>query len=214
MAGNPFSTRYTRPGAMPYRYAVDASENRKVRSSALTESLQQLRLHRCGVIVGPHGSGKTTLLHDWRADLENAMSHLDWIQVVSDPHQSGWRGRFRIADGRAVLRRAGDVPTGGLLIIDGAEQLSRLARFRIRNRVHQNRIHCLMTAHANLPGFKTLFNTGMDTEILRYLLNQLATDYPSDSVDQLDQVENVREFWSELYDHHVQWDAVRQSPCR
>ena len=54
-SGNPFSTRYIRAGAIPYRFIEQGDS---------IEAFGQ-RLRRAswrGQIVGPHGSGKTTLL--------------------------------------------------------------------------------------------------------------------------------------------------------
>src|SRR5205814_1339909 len=51
---NPFSTRWIRPGAVPFLFSAGVSAEGLV---------EQLRLNNWrGVIVGPHGSGKSTLL--------------------------------------------------------------------------------------------------------------------------------------------------------
>ena len=53
-ADNPFSTRYTRPGAIPFRFPPGTS------ADGLVEQLRRQQWR--GAIVGPHGSGKSSLV--------------------------------------------------------------------------------------------------------------------------------------------------------
>src|SRR5258707_1037455 len=63
-ASNPFSTRFVRPGAIPYQFPE------RVTADSLVE---QLRSQNCrGAIIGPHGTGKSTLLATLIPAIENA----------------------------------------------------------------------------------------------------------------------------------------------
>src|SRR5207244_3306778 len=51
---NPFATCWTRPGALPFRFADGENAERLIAKLAVQSWF--------GAIVGPHGSGKSTLL--------------------------------------------------------------------------------------------------------------------------------------------------------
>ena len=63
-AGNPFSTRHVRPGAIEYLFPPGHGIEQLVRRLAQSDWT--------GQIVGPHGSGKSTLLASLRAALRDA----------------------------------------------------------------------------------------------------------------------------------------------
>lgn len=103
MRSNPFSSRFVRPGALPFLAP----------RSRLEALVEMVAAGGRWAIVGPHGTGKTTLVHHLRSRLELDRSRPS--RLVS------------LHDGGQRRRREG---TQGVLFIDGYEQLSRLGRWR------------------------------------------------------------------------------------
>src|SRR5687768_16842271 len=100
---NPFSTRFTRPGAIPFILPPGQS------LESLVERLQQQGWW--GQIIGPHGSGKSTLL----ASLVPVLEASGRSVVTVSLHQ----GQHRLPP----LDRS-SVHGAAVLMIDGYEQLS------------------------------------------------------------------------------------------
>ncbi|MCC9641040.1 ATP-binding protein [Rhodopirellula sp. JC740] len=224
---NPFSSRFTRPGVLAYRYravANDAAVESKGRGDFVARWIQTLRRNRFGLIVGPHGTGKSTLLHDVTPELQSEFPGGQWVQLTGDP-RAGFFERWlsRRENARAVLRVQRQVAPGGVLVVDGGEQLWSWARFRLRRRIRTAQQFCLMTAHRDLAGFVTIHRTEANENVIRELLRELLKQHPAaescfqiDSRDPgrlilrlpdgskqivaLDQVTDVRELWSQLYD--------------
>ena len=124
---NPFSTRFTQPGAIPFRFAAADG------LAALVAKLDST--NGWGQIVGPHGSGKSTLL----ASLLPALS--------------GWKVRHvRLDTSHRTLPPDLFVPPepGALLVVDGFEQLGVLARFRVRRHCRLHGSGLLVTAHRSM----------------------------------------------------------------
>ncbi|WP_439621535.1 hypothetical protein [Gemmata sp.] len=124
---NPFSTRFTQPGAIPFRFA--AADGR----AALVPKLEATR--GWGQIVGPHGSGKSTLL------------------ATLLPALTGWRVRQVRLDTshRTLPPDLFDPPeAGSLLVIDGFEQLGVLSRFRVKRHCRRHGCGLLVTAHRSV----------------------------------------------------------------
>ncbi|HEX7448215.1 MAG TPA: hypothetical protein VF306_11750 [Pirellulales bacterium] len=152
---NPFATRYVRPGALTYHFAAGESAEQLV---------ERLATHGwLGQIVGPHGSGKSTLL----ATLLPALS------------AAGRRTR-------AVTLRQGDrvlpcieqfetLGTDGQLLVDGYEQLGRLARWRLRRRCRRQGCGLLVTSHQDV-GLPTIAQVAPSLEVLRHVVGRLLPD--------------------------------------
>lgn len=126
MPRNPFSTRYIRPGAMPFVFPSGQSQ------SAILKQFETPWFQ--GAILGPHGSGKSTLLEslseDWR------------LQGLNEQ-------RVRLT----AARRRESIPMASLnenfvLVIDGFEQLSYWRQRWVRWRCWQKKAKLLVTCHA------------------------------------------------------------------
>jgi energy-coupling factor transporter ATP-binding protein EcfA2 len=152
---NPFSTRFTRPGQLVYRFPRDRDV------SQLCDQLQR----QCwwGAIVGRHGSGKTTLLHSLQSELEHRGR-----QVYRYSLHAGMR---RLP----ALFSAGLGP-GAQVVIDGYEQLRCWTRYRIERRCRSRQAGLLVTTHRPL-GVPELFSTHTSLEILQQLVQQLQQDH-------------------------------------
>jgi energy-coupling factor transporter ATP-binding protein EcfA2 len=134
---NPFATRFTRPGAIPYLFAEGES------TAMLVE---RLRSHDwCGQIIGQHGSGKSTLL----AVLAPALEAAGRTVVSLALHQ----GQRQLPP----LDRAALAPLAQL-IIDGYEQLSWWSRWRASSFCRRARAGLLVTAHSDV-GLPTIYHT-------------------------------------------------------
>ncbi|MGE0606598.1 MAG: hypothetical protein AB7O62_05680 [Pirellulales bacterium] len=156
--GNPFSTRHTRPGALPYLFEQGAS------AESLLDQLQ--RQHWRGQIVGPHGAGKSTLL----AALQGALASagLDAPLVVLRDGGASQDELWRMLKQPSV---AGS-PAVNLVLLDGAEQLTWLARQWLFWRCRRQGRGLLVTSHRDL-GLPTLMEIHPRVATAQRVVNQL-----------------------------------------
>lgn len=193
---NPFSSRWVRPGALPFLFPSG------VDLPALVAQLERNRWW--GEILGPHGTGKSTLL----AALLPAI-------------ESGGRRTlpFELHDGQRRLpagwRKAVQSLGAGLVAVDGYEQLGRWSRMRLRRLCRLNACGLLVTAHAP-AGFPLLYRTSVNLETALRVVNELLPR-PSHLIgaeDVADALEansgNLREALLTLY--HRYETARRQVP--
>jgi hypothetical protein len=131
-----------------------------------TEFLDRLERMRCrGAIVGPEGAGKSTLLGDLRPKLrERGLQPVPLRLTQESPRFS-----------TPVLRELSATMTSQhVVLLDGAEQMSRWAWWRFRRRIR--RAHGLViTAHRSglLP---TVLNCETTPELLENLVRRLVPD--------------------------------------
>ncbi|NIL98450.1 MAG: hypothetical protein GTO62_15310 [Planctomycetales bacterium] len=154
------STRCVRPGALAYRFAP---------GPRLNQLLDRLRDTRgWGQIIGPHGSGKSTLLHTlWPALGSAGFEPLGF--VLRDGQRrlpAGWR---REAAGGCGQRR--------LLVLDGYEQLSWLARWNLQRTCRRRGWGLLITAHQP-QGLPMLYRTRTTPPLAQALVQHLLADQP------------------------------------
>ena len=130
-AGNPFSTRYVRPGAMHYDFTDGTT------AAGLVERLAANNWQ--GQIVGEHGSGKSTLLAELMPVIR-AQGRMPTLIALHD-------GQRRLP---VDLKTVSDLDSKGVLVIDGYEQLGVLARFAVRRFCQRSQCGLLATAHKPL----------------------------------------------------------------
>jgi hypothetical protein len=185
-SSNPFATRFTRPGALPYCFPSGES------AAAIVAQLQAHRWR--GEVVGPHGSGKTSLLLTLIGPIEATGRRVEWF-ALHDGQRALPAEFFRLPRDR--LPR--------LIVIDGYEQLSRASRWRLRARCRRRGWGLLVTAHQSV-GFPLLAETRPDVEtalqIVRRLLPDDRAGITSDDVRRAFESHhgNVRETLFALYD--------------
>ncbi len=157
---NPFSTRHTRPGAIPFRFAPGPK---------LKQLVERLWDTGCwGQIVGPHGSGKSTLVS----------------LLISQIADYGIRAvPFGIHDGqkampagwKKVVWNAFEMGRVTMVIVDGFEQLSRLSQWRLRHTCRTRSWGLLITAHSDV-GLPSLYRTCASVELAHALVEFLSSD--------------------------------------
>ena len=207
-ASNPFSTRYTKPGALRYRFHDQ---------QAVEELLGCLVKGKANLIVGPHGTGKTTLLQSLLEVLNDTFPSVCILKL--DGVYQGWRSRIRVAVDRLrrIFSALQSLPRESLLILDGVEQLGFISRQIILQSASVRRVTVLATSHRPMLGMQVVHQTTINSKLIRELLDQLLKGSSEEmnakveawiANDDLDQILNLREFWFELYDL-VQPDLIR-----
>jgi hypothetical protein len=212
---NPFCTRFVRPGAIEYVFAPAAAAGQPTGPESIADQLLPLRR---GLILGPHGSGKSTLVRTLLPQLRCRFTAVDVVQTHASPSRT-WQARAVHA--RRLARATRDcqtkLPRGGLLVVDGLEQLHWLDRRRLIRAAARSNQWLLGTGHQPLGGFHTIFQTVVTAELLLGLTESLLQQTPSRVARpvraelqrrDLCQVSDVRGLWFDLYDV-----AQSQSPC-
>lgn len=182
---NPFSTRYVRPGAVPYVF--DDEQN----AASLLERLSQLGW--CAQIVGPHGSGKSTLVAHLVEQLGRAARPAHVLSL-----HDGQRRPPRDWMTRAVQEGV------AMIVVDGYEQLSRWSRFRLRRACRRHGWGLLVTAHRDV-GLPTLLETSTTLQKAYAVVERIAPDASSLGQDVIERCYtasggNMRETLFLLYD--------------
>jgi hypothetical protein len=187
---NPFSTRRTRPGAIPFLFPPGQN------AETLIDRLREAGWW--GEIVGRHGSGKSTLL----AALTTAIERAGQRTVLLTLHD----GQRRLP---LDLKRDGRLRPPLVLIVDGYEQLSRWRRLLLKRFCRRQGIGLLVTAHESM-GLPPLCQTAVTLDLAEQIVRQLLGDQPSPFIP----VEvsqslsrrggNLRETLFDLYDLYEQ----------
>ena len=163
---NPFSTRFFQPGAMHYAFLSHGCWD-KIVDSAL-EGI------RCKLIVGPHGSGKSTFVRSLIPKLTERLSggQVHLLQLSSD------------GTACQVVRR--DMPNWRaypVVIIDGIEQLSWFRRWLVLWYCRRHKLPLLATSHRVFRGCQVLWQTRIDPQTERWVLETILADYGPELVD-------------------------------
>jgi hypothetical protein len=157
--------------------------------------VERLRVnHWRGQIVGPHGTGKSTLLAALVPALEAAGRRVRFVTL----HEGDRRLSFSRADWNQLSDRC-------VLILDGYEQLGRLARWSVDLRCRRRGCGLLITTHRDL-GLPLLFTTNSRLALAIELARELLP--PGEQTIQDADIEaawrerggNLREMLFDLYD--------------
>ncbi|MCG8649721.1 MAG: ATP-binding protein, partial [Pirellulales bacterium] len=205
---NPFSTRWVKPGTLSYCF--EPGRTLQDGDRFVDQFIDQLRSCRGGLIVGPHGSGKSTLLQSLSPHLQEAFADLRVIRTHA-VSQTGWAAG--LAHQRRTFHLVGDqqsqLACGGLLVIDGLEQLTDWNRRRVL-RTARRRGHCVLgTSHRHLHSFTMLYRTRITPELIKHLTALLLANSPppiaariGDELQRqdLNGLSDLRQLWFEFYD--------------
>jgi ATPase subunit of ABC transporter with duplicated ATPase domains len=183
---NPFSTRFIRPGAMPYLFVDGEDADAIIARFARAQWRAQ--------IVGPHGSGKSTLLRALSSALERADSRPHVIELRDGQRRlpRGWRREAKRNSAR-------------LIIVDGYEQLCMLERALLAAHCRARRWGMLVAAHADV-GFPTIYRTQSTPRVAEAVVARLLAQSEFEAgrsmiAEQLSAAGgNVREMLLTLYD--------------
>lgn len=153
---NPFSTRFIRPGAVPFLFDCDESAERLVKKLAD----QQWR----GQIIGPHGSGKSTLLISLERSLRAAGRRV-WQVSLHDGQRTMPRGWSKDAGSMQA----------NLIVVDGYEQLAYWHRFLLRATCRLRSWGLLVTAHRDV-GLPPLHRTSSNLAVAQKVVGTLLAE--------------------------------------
>lgn len=211
---NPFCTRFVRPGTILYQFA-DGDADR------LNRLVGAIRSTPIGLIVGPHGTGKSTLVATLRPSLKALFSAVDSVTLVAPPADAPttwWRRRrIRVGNWKTVLAAQTSLADRGLLILDGAEQISPRHWKRLRRLALRRGQTILATSHEVLPGSGVVYRSENSCELVWSLTRSLVSQRDGDlwtrigrelSLRQVGPSTNVRDLWFDLYDV-VQYDTAQ-----
>ncbi len=194
-ASNPFSTRFIRPGAVPFLFPPEQA-GAKQDLDALADRLSSLGSR--SQIVGPHGSGKSTLVRQ----LMDQLAQRGLPSYLVSLHD----GERRMPAGWA---KAAQQMAARLVIVDGYEQLGAWSRWMLKFRCRIRGWQLLVTAHQDV-GLPTLFRTATDLATARSIVAHLLA--PSDkNIDETTIADSfaaargsVRDMLFALYDRYEQ----------
>jgi hypothetical protein len=168
-ADNPFSTRYTRPGAIPFRFPPGTS------ADGLVEQLRSQGWR--GAIVGPHGSGKSSLVAALIPAIRRAGKEVQLIELHDGqrrlPVVKG-SGVFICPDGPgADIHEQIKTPDPfTVVIVDGYEQLAWWNRLRLRRDARRRGLGLVVTSHAP-TALPLLFRTSTSLDLAREIVQSL-----------------------------------------
>ncbi|MEX0792326.1 MAG: hypothetical protein WD045_04285 [Pirellulaceae bacterium] len=147
---NPFSTRFIRPGAIPYQFTAGES------AAQLAQKLADQAWRGC--ILGPHGTGKSSLLLALEPEITRQGKRPHHVTLGASSSGPWWPSVPWSCD--------------TLLIIDGYEQLSFFGRAMLRWRCWQSSTGLLVTSHKPV-GLPLLTQTEATWVLAQELVTQL-----------------------------------------
>lgn len=153
---NPFSTRFVRPGAIPFHFPENQS------ADSLVETLRDH--HWLGEIIGPHGTGKSTLLETLIPALESAGRRVIHLKLTASAPKLTIAQCFGNQWNRQTQ-----------VIVDGYEQLGVLARATLAARRRLSGAGMLITAHQSCD-FPRLYSTAVDEHLAKALVEHLVAN--------------------------------------
>lgn len=190
---NPFSTRFVRPGVIPWH------------STETSLSSLLLRLYRRdnrAIICGPHGSGKSTILCHLASEAKRKGFKIHCLRICS-----------RLDAIRVVRVFATIDPRQSIVSIDSWELLGFLGWFLCRLAEFRG-IRVVVTVHHRTwwNNWPVLLNTEADEKIFRQLVQELLAKFSENQTIQFNGAllkdvfqrhsGNLRESFFELYDHY------------
>ncbi len=157
--GNPFSTRFVRPGALEFLFPPGEDVGQ------LVERLRQQGWW--GALTGPHGAGKTTLLHTIIPHLQRAGKQVSCCTLKA--------GQRRLPD--SLMQSRGGWDARSIVIVDGYEQLGFWARIRLKFFCRRSGTGLLVTSHAR-AGLPVLYAVRTSLETVDCLVELLLHQHP------------------------------------
>lgn len=200
MKSNPFATRFVRPGELAW--IASGHDD----SLAVLADRFQRRFHCRAAIVGPHGSGKSTLL-EHLVPLLNGEAV--WLKLRRSEQPL-----------KKIRATSSQWSPGGVLVLDGFEQLSTWQAIRVCWMVRRRRMGLLVTCHQPSLLLPTLLALAPTAELVQRLVTErLAESRALSPVERSEWIEemtdeqrlkrwlteergSVREVFMRLYDYY------------
>ena len=205
MKHNPFSTRKTAPGQIPFIFDKDCDflSKNDIEFCALYNLLAKSEYR--SQILGAHGTGKSTFLAGFVPILEDHGHRVHWVSLHDRQRrlpQEFWQRQQELAGSFA------EKPP--IVIVDGYEQLSWMETWKLSRWVRKTGSGLLITSHGRIRHFPVLFRTKADPDVLRCVIELLFRDQsgvePPDWPLCLSLFEchqgNLRNVMFDLYDHY------------
>ena len=155
---NPFSTQFTRPGAVPFLYPTGLSRETLIERLAAANWQAQ--------ILGQHGAGKTTLALDL---LEALSQHFDRILRITVRQPSV----LKLAIDQSVELDRGERSGRLLILIDGVERLAHFHRWALKRVCQRKGIGLLATVHRQTGWLPTIATLETEFNTFERIANQL-----------------------------------------
>jgi DNA replication protein DnaC len=204
---NPFSTKNTSPGKIPYYFnkenfllsqnkSLDFRDDFQTQNDELLQQLHQglyhlyLKFSNFGYrsqIVGQHGTGKTTLLIPLMNFLENCHHKIIFVSLHNHEFKfpiSFWEDCKKVEEGFKKEDETGYTKKPPVVVIDGYEQLSINQKAKILRLCFIRKMGILVTTHQPVWQIPILFQTKSSPKILEeivsYLLKKTGQTLPFD----------------------------------
>ena len=195
-AANPFATRFTSPGKIPYFFAGQ--------EELATLVAKGDSVHWQAQIVGPHGSGKTTLAHRLSSELEDRFDRIEFL-IVRGSMDIQRCGDSKLSQKASPKDRQSTPDDKTIYVIDGIERLSWLQRKLIVADCRKRAMGLLVTTHRRLKNLPVLYKTSFDADRFEKILSHLGSSQYADRYSKLanDHGADCREILFALYDLHA-----------
>ena len=161
LSSNPFSSRFLRPGEIPYQWfdskPINGESSNKTWSEVSQKFLEACKGRAC--IWGPHGSGKSTFLHAFLPRVSKLEACFGWTEPLQFDLEESQKRLQGMELSARLFRMTKDGSTSDILqkdvahwnqhtliVIDGYEQLSWLRRWWLRYHVLSKSIRLLVTS--------------------------------------------------------------------
>lgn len=149
MLNNPFATRYVLPDALPFFFIDDKDVVDKNSVTRLVDFFEQKNCR--GQIIGNHGSGKTTLL----AAIVDKLKKRNYIVCAIALHDQ--QRKLPREFTQEIEKKIASHEK--IIIVDGFEQLSFLARLQLILFTSWRKCGLLITSHRRKFGLPILWQT-------------------------------------------------------
>lgn len=234
LSSNPFSSRFLRPGEIPYQWfdskPINGESSNKTWSEVSQKFLEACKGRAC--IWGPHGSGKSTFLHAFLPRVSKLEACFGWTEPLQFDLEESQKRLQGIELSARLFRMTKDGSTSDILqkdvahwnqhtliVIDGYEQLSWLRRWWLRYQVLSKSIRLLVTSHRPSRFYPTLVRTTVTEESVEWLIRHLMQAEPGVAEKILSSQnyrdarskwgDNAREILFEIYDWMEEWNGSK-----
>ena len=210
MKHNPFSTRKTTPGKIPYFFEGEGFSCHEYDPPIFLDFYRAFRkFDDQSQIIGGHGTGKTTFLTAFIQFLQK-QNHIVNHFTLHDKQRflpnEFWERHISLV----AQFKTGAIENPPISVIDGYEQLSLMQKIRLRLACRKGRCGLLMTTHTPAWRLPVLLRTEPSYQTLQNIIGYLFRDQP-DIVPPEDALcrllferhqGNIRNVLFDLYDHY------------